>query len=101
MCALLNAFREGVNYEKKLNDSFVREREREREREHTSIFVFPSLAGITQHGFIIISRSVDYVIKFLHVYTRRKTFECHSLACRPSNSTNLFKHTESSESPGF
>ena len=45
--------REGVNYEKKLNDIFVCVREREREREHTLIFVFPPLAGITQHGFII------------------------------------------------
>ena len=30
-----------------------RKREREREREHTFNFVFPPLAGITQHGFII------------------------------------------------
>ena len=63
----------------KMNGSCVcvcvceREREREREREHTLIYVFPSLAGITQHGIVIIlSPSVGCVIKVLPVYTRRK-----------------------------
>ena len=55
----------------KLNGSFVRERERE--REHTLIYVFPSLAGITEHGIVIIlSPFVGCVIKDLPEYTRRK-----------------------------
>ena len=79
MCVLSNAFGErlgGFIMKKRLMIvERERERGRERERAQTLIFVFPSLAGITQHGFIIIGPSVNCVIKFLPVYTSRKSLD--------------------------
>ena len=81
MCALLNAFGERKGWLwKKSWMKVLWERECvwewERERENTLIFVFPSLAGITQHGIVIIlSPSVDCVTKVLPVYNRRKSMD--------------------------